>query len=151
MPEARRCGKMCRPSSNTDDSRRGTREKPLVPMVTKPRWSFKYCICLSGILFYEFYGYFIRFIMYIAFFFHREAQYGTLWGTICEMREIITDDFKNPGQIRDKNATCEIKNTRFEIKKKMWKNWSLYFASFSTARLCTGGLISVGVRWTLNL
>ena len=80
--------------------------------------------------------------MYIAFFFHREAQYGTLWGTICEMREIITDDFKNPGQIRDKNATCEIKNTRFEIKKKV-KNWSLYFASFFTARLCTGGLISV--------
>ena len=40
--------------------------------------------------------------MYIAFFFHREAQNGTLWGTICEMREIITDDFKNPGQIREK-------------------------------------------------
>ena len=59
--------------------------------------------------------------MYIAFFFHREAQYRTLWGTICEMREIITDDFKNPGQIRDKNATCEIKNTRFEIKKKCEK------------------------------
>ena len=37
------------------------------------------------------------------------------------MREIITDDFKNPGQIRDKNATCEIKNTRFEIKKKCEK------------------------------
>ena len=94
--------------------------------------------------------------MYIAFFFHREAQYGTLWGTICEMREIITDDFKNPGQIRDKNATCEIKNTRFEIKKNVKKLVTLlcilFHSSFMHRRpdLCGSSLDFEFIRQQLR-
>ena len=42
-----------------------------------------------------------------------------------------------------------MRDRKYEVqKKKKAKKWSLYFASFFTARLCTGDPNSMGVRWT---